>query len=45
LVARVHEQGEVLSQEHTARGTALHARVPVSLAGELEDFIVETTGG
>jgi GTPase len=44
LVARVHERGEVLGQDHTAQGTALHARVSVGLAAELEDFAVETTG-
>ncbi|WP_433183882.1 GTPase HflX [Actinoallomurus sp. CA-150999] len=39
LVARVHDLGEVLSQEHTADGTALHARVPASVAGELEPYV------
>jgi GTP-binding protein HflX len=43
LVARIHERGEVLSQHHTAQGTALNARVPVSLAGELQTFIVAPT--
>jgi GTP-binding protein HflX len=38
LVARVHDRGEVLSQEHTAEGTALHARVPASMASELEPY-------
>jgi GTP-binding protein HflX len=38
LVARVHELGEVLSQEHTAEGTALHARVPERMAAELEPY-------
>jgi GTP-binding protein HflX len=38
LVARVHELGEVLSQEHTAEGTALHARVPERIAAELEPY-------
>jgi GTP-binding protein HflX len=42
VVARVHEQGEVFAQEHTAEGTALHARVPVSLAGELERYTTLT---
>jgi GTP-binding protein HflX len=45
LVARVHARGEVLSQEHTAHGTALHARVPVSLAAELAGFVMEPAGG
>ncbi|GAA4625933.1 GTPase HflX [Actinoallomurus vinaceus] len=38
LVARVHDLGEVLSQEHTADGTAIHARVPARVAGELEPY-------
>lgn len=39
LIARVYDLGEVLSQSHTAEGTALHARVPVRMAGELEPYI------
>ncbi|MBA9006923.1 MULTISPECIES: GTPase HflX [Thermomonospora] len=38
LVTRVHDLGEVLSQEHTGEGTLLHARVPAALAGELEAY-------
>jgi GTP-binding protein HflX len=38
LVARVHDLGEVLSQEHTADGTALHVRVPERMAAELEPY-------
>jgi GTP-binding protein HflX len=38
LVARVHDLGEVLSQEHTAEGTELHARVPGRVAAELEPY-------
>jgi GTP-binding protein HflX len=38
LVARVHELGEVLSQEHTPEGTLLHARVPGGLAAELDGY-------
>ncbi|HXA60359.1 MAG TPA: GTPase HflX [Streptosporangiaceae bacterium] len=41
LVARVHDQGEVLKLEHTGEGTELHARVPESLAGEIERYLVE----
>jgi GTP-binding protein HflX len=41
LVARVHDKGEVLAQEHTERGTALHARVPMALAAELAEFTAE----
>ncbi len=35
LVARVHDDGEVIATEHTEDGTRLHARVGASLAAEL----------
>ena len=35
LVARAHEQGEVLKMEHTDNGTLLHARVDPALASSL----------
>jgi GTP-binding protein HflX len=38
LVARVHERGEVLKQEHIAEGTVMHVRVPEELASELERY-------
>ena len=38
LVARAHEQGEVLTERHDADGTVLHARVPPPLAAELAAF-------
>jgi GTP-binding protein HflX len=38
LVARAHEEGEVLQAEHGLDGTLLEARVPPSLAAELEPF-------
>nr|WP_157408016.1 GTPase HflX [Actinomadura atramentaria] len=38
LVARVHERGEIIAEEHRSEGTALHARVPEDLAGELRRF-------
>ncbi|HEX3612924.1 MAG TPA: GTPase HflX [Sporichthyaceae bacterium] len=38
LVARVHEQGDVLELEHTGRGTRLRARVGEALAAELAPF-------
>jgi GTPase len=41
LVARVYDQGEVLKLEHTGEGTELHARVPESLTGEIECYLVE----
>ena len=36
LVARAHDQGEVLHVGHGADGTDLHARVPPGLAAEIE---------
>ena len=38
LVARVHRDGEVLSETHEAGGTRLGARVDGSLAAALEEF-------
>jgi GTP-binding protein HflX len=38
LLSRVHENGEVLSVEHTGDGTLLTARVNEALAGELEAY-------
>jgi len=40
LLARAHQEGEVLRVEHTAAGTALIARVPAALAAEFERFVV-----
>lgn len=39
LVSRVHAEGEVLSEEHTAEGTLLTARVHEELAAELGTFV------
>ncbi len=36
LLARAHRDGEVLETQHTSAGTLLRARVPASLAAELE---------
>ncbi|MET3962771.1 GTP-binding protein HflX [Marmoricola sp. OAE513] len=36
LVSRIHDSGEVLSIEHTADGTLIHARVSEAFAGEVE---------
>ncbi|MGI5491636.1 GTPase HflX [Microtetraspora malaysiensis] len=36
LIARAHEEGEVLSVEHTGDGSVLHARVPGDLYAELD---------
>jgi GTPase len=38
LVARVHSEGEVLAEEHTADGTSLRARVGPRLAAELATY-------
>jgi GTP-binding protein HflX len=38
LVARVHSEGTVLDEQHTADGTLLSARVPAQLAGALAEF-------
>jgi GTP-binding protein HflX len=43
LVARVHRDGEVLSERHTEHGTELTAKVKPDLAGLLESFIVNGT--
>jgi len=44
LVARVHELGDVISEEHTAGGTRLRALVPPALAAELAPFSTVSTG-
>ncbi len=36
LVARIHDDGEVISTEHTDLGTRVHARVGAALAAELQ---------
>ncbi len=38
LVSRLHDQGEVVSVEHTAEGTRVSARVGEALAGELAEY-------
>ena len=38
LAARVHAEGEVLTEEHTADGTRLHARVGAELAAAVLPF-------
>ena len=40
LVSRVHNEGEVLSEEHLENGTELRARVGPGLAAELADYLV-----
>ncbi|HEU5470308.1 MAG TPA: GTPase HflX [Actinophytocola sp.] len=43
LVARVHREGEVLTERHTEEGTRLRARVKPDLAGVLADFSADGT--
>ncbi|GLZ34208.1 GTPase HflX [Lentzea sp. NBRC 105346] len=43
VVARVHREGEVLSEKHTENGTLVSARVRPDLAGVLEQFSVNGT--
>lgn len=38
LVSRVHAEGELLEQEHTAEGTRMRAKVRSDLAGALSEF-------
>lgn len=38
LIARAHDLGEVLDEQHKAEGITLHARVPPSLAAEFVAF-------
>ncbi|GAA1181386.1 GTPase HflX [Ornithinimicrobium humiphilum] len=40
LVARLHDEGEVLAEEHTAEGTRLSAKVDPELHGHLADYAV-----
>jgi GTP-binding protein HflX len=42
LLARAHQEGEVLRVEHTGAGSQLAARVPPALAAELDRFVVAT---
>ena len=43
LVARVHREGEVLTERHIEQGTVLHAKVKADLAGILSSFSVNGT--
>jgi GTP-binding protein HflX len=40
LVSKIHENGEILSEEYLPEGTALHAMVDGSLAHALEKYSV-----
>ncbi len=40
LVSRLHDEGEVLEEEHLCEGTRVRARVKAALAGELETYAV-----
>ncbi|WP_129842813.1 GTPase HflX [Streptomyces sp. RFCAC02] len=44
LVSRVHAEGEVLSEEHTDRGTLLTARVHEDLAASLAPYVPAAHG-
>jgi GTP-binding protein HflX len=43
VVARVHADGEVVEQSHTAAGTHLVARVNRGALGELSPFLSSTS--
>jgi GTPase len=43
LVARAHQEGEVLALHHSAAGTELTARVPPDLAAEIDSIAVPAT--
>ena len=43
LVSRVHSEGTVLTEEHTADGTLIEAKVYPALAGLLQDYRVAAT--
>ncbi|MFE9279860.1 GTPase HflX [Nocardiopsis alba] len=38
LIARAHEEGRIIGEEHTGEGTELHAFVPAPLAARLEEY-------
>jgi GTP-binding protein HflX len=40
LVSRIHQDGEVLTEEHVEEGTLVRARVKAALAGELTPYAV-----
>ncbi len=40
LVARIHDEGEVLVEEHLEEGTRMQARVGPALAAELASYLV-----
>ena len=42
LAARVHAEGEVISEDHTDDGTHLYARVHPGLAAALDAFVVDS---
>ena len=40
LLSRIHDDGEVLSSEHTGEGTHVHAKVTPTLQADLADFTI-----
>jgi GTP-binding protein HflX len=43
LLSRAHDEGEVLTVEHSGNGTELTAKVPLGLAAELDTFVQANT--
>lgn len=39
IVSLIHERGEIEEEEHTAKGTRLHARVPRSMLPTVEEYL------
>lgn len=39
IVSLIHERGEIEEEEHTAKGTRLHARVPRSMLPAVEEYL------
>jgi GTP-binding protein HflX len=44
LAARVHAEGDVLTEEHVEQGTRLRAKVYPDLAAALDRFVTDRTG-
>lgn len=44
VVARIHELGTVTREDYDDSGTLVDVRLPASVAGELQEFLVENTG-
>ena len=44
LVARLHQEGELLEERHTGEGTELRAKVRADLGHALEQFALDAVG-